>query len=89
TDRPHMFVREIELYIDFLEQQITRTQNPEKRMLKKWEAFCNNLIEGVNYYAELAEKQVLDSNPKAFESSLKKAELTIQKLKNSILQTSL
>jgi NAD(P)H-dependent flavin oxidoreductase YrpB (nitropropane dioxygenase family) len=89
TGRPHMFVREIELYIDFLEQQITRTQNPEKRMLKKWETFCNNLIEGVNYYAELAEKQVLDSNPKAFESSLKKAELTIQKLKNSILQTSL
>lgn len=88
-DRPHMFVRELELYIDFLEQQISRTKNPEKRMLKSWETFCNNLIEGINYYRELLKKRVLESNPKAFESSLKKAELTIQDLRNSFHQTSL
>lgn len=86
--RPHMFVREIELYIDFLEQQITRTQNPEKRMLKNWGTFCNNLIDGIDYYRELLKKQILDNNPEEFESSLKKAELTIMKLKDSLLKTS-
>ncbi len=86
--RPHMFVREIELYIDFLGQQITRTQNPEKRMLKNWGAFCNNLIDGIDYYRELLKKQILDNNPEEFESSLKKAELTILKLKDSLLKTS-
>jgi len=88
TGRPHMFVREIELYIDFLKQKITRSQNPEKRILKNWEAFCNNLIEGIRYYRELLKMQVLDSNPEAFESSLKKAELSVEKLKNSFLMKS-
>ncbi|CAM4156485.1 hypothetical protein [Gillisia hiemivivida] len=85
--RPHMFVREIELYIDFLEQQITRTQNPEKRMLKNWGTFCNNLIDGIDYYRELLKKQILENNQEEFESSLKKAELTILKLKDSLLKT--
>jgi hypothetical protein len=87
TGRPHMFVRELELYIDFLEQQITRTQNPEKRMLKNWGTFCNNLIDGIDYYRELLKKQILDNNQEEFESSLKKAELTILKLKDSLLKT--
>ncbi len=88
TGRPHMFVREIELYIDFLKQKITRSQNPEKRILNNWEAFCNNLIEGIRYYRELLKMQVLDSNPEAFESSLKKAELSVEKLKNNFLMKS-
>jgi len=84
-DRPHMFVRELELYIDFLKQQISRTPNPEKRMLKNWETFCNNLIDGINYYWELLNEKVVECNRIEFESSLINAELSIKKLKTSLL----
>lgn len=89
TGRPHMFVKEIELYIEFLAEQISRTQNPDKRMLKNWGNFCDNLIEGINYYRKLMKSQVLDNNSGEFERSLNKAELSILKLKNSLCETSL
>jgi len=82
--RPHMFIREIELYINFLEQEINRTHNVQKRMLKNWGTFCDNLMDGINYYRQLLKNQVLEVNTIKFESSLKKAELTILKLKNSL-----
>ncbi|WP_034923795.1 hypothetical protein [Gillisia sp. CAL575] len=84
VDRPHMFIREIELYINFLEQEINRTHNVQKRMLKNWGTFCDNLMDGINYYRQLLKNQVLEVNLIKFESSLKKAELTILKLKNSL-----
>ncbi|TVZ27538.1 hypothetical protein JM83_2587 [Gillisia sp. Hel_I_86] len=87
TDRPHMFVRELELYIDFLEKQIARTQNPDKRMLKNWEGFCNNMLEGIEYYRELVNKQVVGSNLMAFEKSLENAERTICSTKTNLHET--
>jgi hypothetical protein len=89
TRRPHMFVKELELYIDFLEQQIDRTPNPDKRMLKNWEGFCNNLLEGIAYYRDLLRKQVLDNNTLEFEKSLKNAEKTIFNTKTNLFEISI
>lgn len=88
-ERPHMFVREIELYTDFLEQQIARAQNPDKRMLKNWDGFCNNMLEGIVYYRELLKNQLFGHDTIAFDKSLENAELIISKTKTSLFSNSL
>ncbi|SKB33167.1 hypothetical protein SAMN05660776_0467 [Salegentibacter holothuriorum] len=85
--RPHMFVKELELYIDYLEEQIDRTPNPDKRTMKNWEAFCKNILEGIAYYRDLLKKQVLD-NTKGFEKSLESAEKAIFKTKLALFEPS-
>ena len=86
TGRPHMFVKELELYIDFLEQHIARKQNPDKRMIKNWETYCNNLLEGIVFYREFLKKEVLDSNQEAFKKSLEVAELTVNNTKTTLFK---
>lgn len=54
TDRPNMFVKELQLYIDYLKNIIadakdSMTAKQEKNLL----AFVNNLKEGINYYHKL------------------------------------
>jgi hypothetical protein len=89
TGRPHMFVRELELYIDFLEQQISRTQDPDKRTLKNWEGFCNNLLDGIEYYKTLVKEEVLNGNSIIIENALENAEKSVHQTKNSLREISL
>ena len=52
--RPHMFVKELNLYIDYLKKQIEEVQdNIDKRQAKYFQKFLNNLDEGVSYYKDL------------------------------------
>jgi hypothetical protein len=54
TDRPNMFIKELNLYIDFLKTKIDKTKssmtNREKNGLL---AFVENLKTGINYYETL------------------------------------
>ncbi|MFW6043710.1 MAG: hypothetical protein ACOCPW_05080 [Marinilabiliaceae bacterium] len=51
-DRPNMFVRELELYVDHLKEKIE--ENPgDVRETKRLEKFGKALIEGVEYYRNL------------------------------------
>lgn len=88
-DRPHMFIKELELYIDFLNDQISRTPNPDKRMLKNWEGYCNNLLEGIECYYGLLKKELLKGNIEAFKKSLENAEQLVRDIKTTLLETSL
>ena len=74
--RPHMFIKELDLYVDYLKEQIHRTSNPDKRTLKNWKAFCNNILEGIAYYRDLLKEQVLE-NTEDFKKALEDAENTI------------
>ena len=54
TDRPNMFIKELNIYIDFLknkieETRISITNKQEKYLL----TFAKNLNEGINYYYKL------------------------------------
>ena len=50
---PHVFVRELEAYIDYLQGKIAETQSPTaKQTLYFWE-FRENLMEGIRYYRNL------------------------------------
>jgi hypothetical protein len=53
---PHVFVRELEAYVNYLKSKIAETKLPTaKQTLYFWE-FRENLIEGINYYRTLFTK---------------------------------
>lgn len=49
-NRPSMFIRELQLYIDFLKNEIAQTFQPSLRAIKNWQGFCNNLLAGIEHY---------------------------------------
>ncbi len=54
TDRPHMFVKELMIYIDYLRNKIRETPSPmNRKQTKHLVAFTENLKRGVNYYRAL------------------------------------
>ncbi len=57
-DRPHMFVKELGIYLKYLEEKISEIELPINRKQKKYlDTFATNLKEGINYYITLLEKQ--------------------------------
>jgi hypothetical protein len=52
-DRPHMFIRELSLYVDHLREELARFADGfSGRKLSYYAEFKKNLIEGVNYYQD-------------------------------------
>lgn len=55
--RPHMFVKELKMYVDYLKNDIaTFTDELTIKNIKKWSAFKSNLLEGIVYYQILFEE---------------------------------
>lgn len=66
-NRPNMFVKELNMYVDYLQKEIeSYTEEVSTKQIKKWEAFKANIADGIAYYQELF------STPKTVEN------LTIQ-----------
>ncbi len=53
-DRPHMFVKELDLYVGYLKEQIDELKNPVKKQIRTLEKFKTNLLNGVDYYKGLS-----------------------------------
>lgn len=53
SKRPHFFVKELKMYVDYLKDEINNTLEFTPRQVKKWEKFRNNLKDGINYYRSL------------------------------------
>lgn len=54
SDRPNMFVKELKMYIDYLKNELnTVSKTVNAAQVKKWNAFKNNLLQGINYYENL------------------------------------
>ncbi len=52
--RPHMFVKELKLYVDYLKTKIAETPTPfSDKQLKYFLTFQQNLCEGIEYYRNL------------------------------------
>lgn len=65
-NRPNLFIKEIELYIDYLTKEIAHQDTITNAILKKWNTFKANLITGVNYYEQLfSNKSFLDTKENA------------------------
>ncbi len=53
-DRPNMFIKELNIYIDYLKDKMDESKDcMNKKQEKYLKSFVNNLDEGVNYYQEL------------------------------------
>lgn len=54
TERPHMFVKELKLYIDYLKNMIDENANSlSEKQIKYFQTFKNNLNNGIEYYKEM------------------------------------
>jgi hypothetical protein len=54
SDRPHFFIKELELYIKYFSDKIDESTNDfNKKQEKYFTKFLNNLYEGINYYSDL------------------------------------
>ena len=76
-NRPHMFIKELELYVDYLKKQLKENPNLDKKEQRNNTGFLKNLMEGIRYYRDLITG---NSFPNQFRESLNKAENELQKL---------
>ena len=54
TNRPHMFVKELKMYIHYLKNEInTISEDLSAKQIKKWKSFKSNLFNGISYYENL------------------------------------
>lgn len=54
-ERPHMFIKEIQLNVDYLGEQMDAMQPGDARQAKDILAFANQLLNGIAYYRSIAE----------------------------------
>jgi len=48
-----MFITELNLYINYLKEEIENDAMPDSKKKKHYEVFCQNLLEGISYYQGL------------------------------------
>jgi hypothetical protein len=54
ANRPNLFVKELKMYVDYLKNEISETTaDLTAGQIKKWNAFKNNMIEGIGYYQSM------------------------------------
>ena len=54
TDRPHMFINEIKMYVEYLKDRIGETPTPlSEKQREYFQTFKNNMNEGIEYYKQL------------------------------------
>lgn len=57
SDRPHVFIRELSLYVDYMRRELLKeSEGLLDRTAKYFEDFKHNLHTGIEYYQELAEQ---------------------------------
>jgi len=57
SDRPHVFIRELSLYVDYMRRELRKeSEGLLDRTAKYFEDFKQNLNTGIEYYQELAEQ---------------------------------
>ena len=84
-NRPNMFVKELKMYIDYLKNDIKSiSEDLSVKQMKKWNAFKNNLFDGITYYQNLFATSI-SSEYKVIQTELQfyKEELVAVKIPNS------
>ena len=94
SDRPNMFVKELNLYLDFLKEKVNETTTSlNKKQEKYLFTFANNLKEGIQYYQNVFEdvkgkfeetKSIVLSDLEKSKEALKELHSEIQKLSDTL-----
>lgn len=82
-NRVHMFIKELQLYLDYLKEEVKSAMNPGPRDIKGWMIFCDNLKHGVEHYRELLNKELVRKK-EAFKTGLVEAEEELKNLKKRL-----
>ena len=79
-DRPHMFIKELSIYLDYLRDELDRyALKLSERTPKYFEEFHENLKSGIDYYHKLAGEYIEDRKDK-FLSDLERLKADMEKL---------
>ena len=52
-DRPNMFIKELQLYVNYLKEHLLLEKETSEKQMKKWGTFKDNLLNGIDYYMKL------------------------------------
>jgi len=53
-DRPNMFIKELDIYLEYLKNKIDETKGAlDRKQEKYFSTFTSNLKEGISYYVDL------------------------------------
>lgn len=78
TDRPHMFIKELELNVDYLAELCEAS---DAKALKDAGKYCSTLLQGIAYYKNMAEEIEPDCERRAlFLSKLDENEIKLKEL---------
>jgi len=87
TYRPNLFVSELNIYIDYLKDKYQEALPiADNKMIKYYQEFCNNLLNGISYYEELTTKMTnfSDLEKEQMKIELLKAEKEVLQFKETI-----
>ena len=92
TYRPHMFIKELGMYIDYLNNEIAETVDDlNGKKVKYFERFKANLLSGIEYYESLVNemKEESDSFKSTFLAELNQFNDTVKNLQLPTLERSI
>ncbi|HEX5169232.1 MAG TPA: hypothetical protein VFW11_08655, partial [Cyclobacteriaceae bacterium] len=78
NDRPHMFVKELQLNIEYLKEKL---ETEDAKVVKDAHNYASSLIQGIAYYLNMAEAIEEDENRRnIFIMNLKEQEDALKRL---------
>ncbi|MDN4165003.1 hypothetical protein QWY31_05785 [Cytophagales bacterium LB-30] len=84
TDRPHMFIKELQLYMDYHAEQLrTYAEAPAAKMKSVLEDFQIHLMDSIEYYKKVFVKQKMNAAP--ILEQLEATEITLKALQLRLL----
>jgi hypothetical protein len=80
-DRPHMFLKELQLNVQYLKEQAQELKSGETRQMKDVIDFGKQLLSGIDYYRSLADESLQQFN---FKEQLTRYETEVSNISNDI-----
>lgn len=77
TDRPHMFIKELFLNINYLKERMDEIKETNDKVRKDLVTFCHNLLKGITYYQDLSES-IARQAENIFRQQLQRCEMEVE-----------
>ncbi len=61
TYRPNLFIKELNLYIEYLQKEVSKVLEPTQKQVEYFVEFKKNLLEGIEYYRLIIPKMLEES----------------------------
>jgi len=77
TDRPHMFIKELFLNINYLKERMDEIKETNDKIRRDLVTFCHNLLKGITYYRILSES-IARQAENIFRQQLQRCEMEVE-----------